>query len=81
MTGNESRDNGPVQQIGRILALFGGLILVVGVAVMAMGKLGLGHLPGDIVIRRKNFSLYVPVVTCIVISILLSLILWLFGKR
>ena len=43
-------------------------------------KIGLGRLPGDVVIERENFRLYLPMGTSLLISLLLSLILWLFGR-
>ena len=59
------------------------LLIIVGLAIAAGGllwpwlsRLGLGRLPGDIVIERGHFSLYVPIVTCLAVSIVLSLILW-----
>ena len=45
-----------------------------------LGRLGLGRLPGDIVIERENFRLYLPITTSILISIVLSLILWLLNR-
>ena len=42
-----------------------------------VGWLGLGHLPGDIVVERKNFTLYVPIATGLLISVVLTLLLWL----
>jgi hypothetical protein len=56
------------------------VILAVGLVWPLLGKLGLGHLPGDIVIRRDNFSFYFPVVTCILISLVLSLVFWLANR-
>jgi Protein of unknown function (DUF2905) len=70
-----------VQELGRTLLVAGGVILAVGILMVALGKLGLGHLPGDIVIRRKNFSFAFPIVTCLLISIVLSLIFWLFRRH
>ena len=43
-------------------------------------RIGLGRLPGDIVIRRGSFTLYLPLVSCLILSIVLSLILWLAGR-
>jgi hypothetical protein len=48
--------------------------------VAGAGKIGLGQLPGDIVIRRDNFSFYFPIVTCLLVSVALSLILWLVNR-
>lgn len=55
-------------------------MLVLGLAWPWIGKLGLGRLPGDIVIERKNFTLYLPIMTSIVLSLLLSALLWFFGR-
>jgi len=46
----------------------------------AAGRLGLGKLPGDIVYRRGNFSFYFPLMTSILLSVVLSLLLWLFRR-
>ena len=64
-------------------AVAGGLLLaLVGLAVMLAGKLGLGRLPGDIVLERKNFSLYIPIVTSIVVSVVLTVLAnLLFNRR
>ncbi len=71
------------------LSHLGRLLVVVGLAIAGMGLLltlggklpWFGRLPGDIVIQRKNFTFYFPVVTCIVISILLSFLLNIFFRR
>jgi hypothetical protein len=71
-----------VSQLGRVLVIVGVLLAVLGVVLVIAGKLGLGRLPGDIVIERKSFSLYVPVVTSIVVSIVLTLLAnLLFNRR
>jgi hypothetical protein len=64
----------------RILVTLGVVLIVVGLAWPWLVKLGLGRLPGDIVIDRGNFRLYFPITTRIVISLVLSLIFWLFRK-
>lgn len=61
--------------LGIVLALFGGAILLVGKVPF------LGRLPGDIVIQRKTFSLYFPLTTSIVVSILLTLLFFIFRQR
>lgn len=68
--------------LGKALLLLGGIIVVVGAALLLAGKLNLplGRLPGDIVYRGKNSVFYFPIVTCILISVVLSLIFWLFGR-
>ena len=70
-----------MRDLGRLLILFGAILIVAGVLVTAAGKLGLGKLPGDFVYRRGNFTFYFPLVTSIVLSIVLSLLFWLFGHR
>ncbi len=66
--------------LGRLLIIFGLVIVIVGTVIVVAGRLP--RLPGDIVIRRDAFTLYIPVMTSLVISILLTLILSLFvGRR
>jgi len=68
--------------IGRILIIAGIVLLVLGALLAAGGRIPwLGRLPGDIVIERKNFTLYIPITTGIILSILLSIVLWLLGRR
>lgn len=68
--------------MGRTLMIIGGLILLLGGVIWAMERLfpGLGRLPGDIVIRRENFTLYFPVATSILLSLGLTLLFWLLRK-
>jgi hypothetical protein len=65
----------------RFLIILGITLFAAGVLWPWLTKLGLGRLPGDIIIRRENFSLYFPITTCIVISALLTLVFWLIQKR
>ena len=64
----------------RTLILIGLALLVVGLAWPWLGKLPLGRLPGDIVIDRPSFKLYLPITTMILASALLSLLMWLFRR-
>ena len=64
----------------RTLILIGFALLVIGLAWPWLGNLPLGRLPGDIVIDRPTFKLYVPITTMILLSVLLSLLLWLFRR-
>jgi hypothetical protein len=66
--------------MARTLIIIGLVILAVGLLWPWLGRLGLGRLPGDIVIERGNSSFYFPIVTCLLISIVLSVVLWLFGR-
>ena len=62
-------------EIGKVLMVLGGMMLVVGVLLTLSGKIPwLGRLPGDIVIQRDNFSFYFPLTTCLLLSVLVSLI-------
>ena len=69
-------------ELGKILILLGGLLVLFGILLVAGGRLHLpiGRLPGDIVYRGKNTSFYFPIVTCIVLSVVLSLLFWLLGR-
>ncbi len=64
----------------RTLIIAGVVLLVVGLLWPWLGKLGLGRLPGDIVIERDNARFYFPITTSILISVLLSILFWLFRK-
>jgi hypothetical protein len=55
-------------------------LVVLGLLWPWLGQLGLGRLPGDIVIERGAFRFYFPIVTCLVVSLLISLILWLLNR-
>lgn len=66
--------------MSRFLILLGLVILAVGLLWPLLTRLGLGRLPGDIVIQRGNFTLYFPLVTSVLISILLSAALWFFNR-
>jgi hypothetical protein len=69
--------------IGRTLIVLGIVILALGV-VLTLGEMlpiRFGRLPGDIVIRGRNSAFYFPLVTCLLISAILSFVLWLFGRR
>ena len=67
--------------LGRILIFVGLGIVVLGLLLTFSGKIPLiGRLPGDIVFRRGNFTIYFPLATSILLSILLTVILWLFRR-
>ena len=66
---------------GKTLIIVGLLIAATGVLLSFAGKIPwLGKLPGDIYIKKENFSFYMPLTTCILLSIILSFILWLLRK-
>ena len=65
------------QQIGKWLILAGLVIALAGVLIMVSGRVGLFKLPGDLQLGGKNWRVYLPIASCIVISIVLTVILWL----
>jgi hypothetical protein len=67
--------------LGKALIYFGLLLVVVGVIFLLANKLPwLGHLPGDISVERERFSFYFPLTTCIIISVIISLVLYFFRR-
>jgi Protein of unknown function (DUF2905) len=68
--------------LGKLLLLVGGIIVLLGAVLVLAGRFNvpLGRLPGDIVYRRKHTVVYFPFATSILVSIILSLILWLIGR-
>jgi hypothetical protein len=66
--------------MAKVLILAGIALVAIGLAVLVGQRFGLGRLPGDIVIERENFTLYLPITTSIVVSLLLSLLFWLFSR-
>jgi hypothetical protein len=66
--------------MSRTLVLVGLALVAVGLLWPYLGKLGLGRLPGDIFIERPGFQLYLPVTTCVLISLLISGIAWLLNR-
>jgi Protein of unknown function (DUF2905) len=66
--------------MGRWLILFGVLLVILGLAWPWIERLGLGRLPGDLSIEREGFHFYFPLATSLIVSILLSLLLWLLRR-
>jgi uncharacterized protein YybS (DUF2232 family) len=70
-----------MNELGKFLVIIGVIIAVVGALLwMGFGKGWFGRLPGDIHYSRGNFSFYFPIVTCLVLSALVTILLWLFRK-
>ncbi|OGW07085.1 MAG: hypothetical protein A2889_05280 [Nitrospinae bacterium RIFCSPLOWO2_01_FULL_39_10] len=68
--------------LGKILIFFGVILILVGGVILLAGRIPwIGRLPGDIFIQRKNFSFYFPIATSIIISIILTLIFFILGRR
>lgn len=73
---------GEIQSIGRFLVIAGILLAVAGGLLLLAGKIPwIGRLPGDIFIQRKNFTFYFPLATSILLSLLLTLLFWLIGRK
>ena len=66
--------------MGRLLILFGVVLLVLGLASPWISKLPWGRLPGDFSIERENFSFHFPLMTSLIVSVLLTLLLWWWRK-
>jgi hypothetical protein len=81
--GDTTLKTGNVKQMGRLLISAGILLIVVGLLIVLSEKLGIriGHLPGDIRIEGRGGSFYFPIVTCLLVSVALSLLSWLFSRR
>jgi hypothetical protein len=70
-----------MQDLGKMLFFLGIALVITGAILWKTGGLGgLGQLPGDIFVRKGNSTFYFPIVTCIIISIVLSLLTWFFRK-
>ena len=65
---------------GRFLITAGIVLIVVGLLWPWLSRLGLGRLPGDIVVERENFRFYFPIVTSLVVSLVLTLLIWFFRR-
>jgi ABC-type Fe3+-siderophore transport system permease subunit len=71
-----------VQYIGKFLILLGLIVAAVGALLLFSGKIPwIGRLPGDIMIQRRNFTFYFPLATSILLSLILTLIFWIIGRR
>jgi hypothetical protein len=64
----------------KLLIGIGVVVLLAGLLWPVLARLGLGRLPGDIVIRREGFTFAFPIVTCIIVSVVLTLVMWLIRR-
>lgn len=72
----------PQQELGKGLIAIGLLVVVVGLFVLFRDKVpGLGSLPGDLTVEKENFRFYAPLGTSLLLSLILSLLFWLFRSR
>jgi uncharacterized protein HemY len=71
-----------LNNLGKLLVFSGIILIFVGLLLSFAGKIpGIGKMPGDIYIQKKNFSFYFPLTTSLMISMILTLILWLINKK
>ena len=74
--------NDGIQHIGKMLLLIGIIVAAIGGLLIIAGRISwFGRLPGDILIQKKNFTFYFPLATSVLISIVLTLLFWLLGRR
>jgi hypothetical protein len=66
--------------MARTLIVLGLVILLVGLLWPYLSRIGLGRLPGDIVIERENMTFYFPLMTCLLVSVVLSLVFWAVNR-
>jgi len=71
-------DFGP-QQIGKYLILAGLVIVLVGALLVLLGRIGFFRLPGDLEFGGRNWRIYIPIASCIILSIIITLIVWLIN--
>ena len=70
------------QEIGKILLLVGMFVAAVGGVILLLGRTPLfGRLPGDILVQRKSFTFYFPISTCLLVSLIMTLLLWLVSRK
>jgi hypothetical protein len=71
-----------IPHIGKLLIGLGIAMIAIGGVLLLFGKIPfIGRLPGDIMVQKKNFTFYFPLATSILLSLLLTFLFWLFGKR
>ena len=71
-----------MNDLGKTVIIIGVALVIVGIIITMAGKIpGVGKLPGDIFIKKENFSFYFPLTTCILLSIILSAIMYWIGKK
>ncbi len=72
----------PLRELGSVLLILGGLLVAIGALLYFGGRLPLrlGRLPGDIIYRGEHTTFYFPIVTCLILSLGLTLLLWLVGR-
>jgi hydrogenase-4 membrane subunit HyfE len=71
-----------IHYAGKLLIVLGVIVIAVGALLLCYGKIPyIGRLPGDILIQKKNYTFYFPLATSIIISLIITLVFWLLGRR
>jgi len=71
-----------IQSLGKMLVVFGSVLVVMGLIFIFGGKISwLGRLPGDIIVKREGFQFYFPVTTSILVSLIISALLYIIGRK
>jgi hypothetical protein len=71
-----------IHYVGKLLIVLGVIVIAVGGLLLFSGKIPyIGRLPGDILIQKKNYTFYFPLATSIIISVIITLVFWLLGRR
>lgn len=71
-----------MSDVGKLLIVFGLVVAAVGILLLLAGRVPwLGRLPGDIYVQRGNWTFYFPLATSLLISVVLTLLFWVFGRR
>jgi len=71
-----------MNDLGRSIIVIGAILIIIGILMTMAGKIpGIGKLPGDIFIKKENFSFYFPISTCILLSIIVSAVMYFFSKK
>jgi uncharacterized protein HemY len=71
-----------IHYLGKLLIVLGVIVIAVGGLLLFSGKIPwIGRLPGDILIQKKNYTFYFPLATSIIISVIITLVFWLLGRR
>ncbi len=69
-----------MNEVGKILIFIGLMMIIIGGFVVILGRLGFGKLPGDIVIQKRNFTFIFPLASSIVLSIILTIVMWIIFR-
>lgn len=79
---NALQSGQPMNDFAKTLIFFGAVLIFVGIIVGLFGKVpGIGKLPGDLYLRKGSFTFYFPLTTCLLLSLLLTLVFTIFGRR